>query len=358
MESIIRFIGDASAAEGDVQVFDAGSVTLRSGAELRSARLVYAVHGTLNAAGDNAILLPTFYGGTHADVAYLIGPDRALDPTRYFIVVPNLFGNGVSTSPSTGSSPFPLVTIHDNVGVQHRLIREVLGISALQLVIGFSMGGQQAYEWACRFPSMVRRLAVICSAARTTPHTWVFLEGLKAVLQTDDAAHPASHTGATDAKRALARVWAGWGLSQTWYRDRRYEQDGYATVADYLQACWDSEFDQWDARDLLSMLETWQAHDVGGPGGTQRDFEAAMATITAPCLIMPSSTDLYFPPEDSADEAALLSRGRLAVIESVLGHQAGGGDDPADLAFINREVRALLGRPPFQDLGSAMHVLA
>jgi homoserine O-acetyltransferase len=316
-------------------------VTLRSGAELGSARLAYAVHGTLNAAGDNAILLPTFYGGTHVDVTYLIGPGRALDPTRYCIIVPNMFGNGVSSSPSTVSSEFPLVTIRDNITVQHRLVREELGINAFELVIGFSMGGQQAYEWACRFPSMVRRLAVLCGAARTAPHTWVFLEGVKAALCAGGSLMPGS-AGSAVGKRALARVWAGWGLSQAWYRERLYQQEGHASLEDFLRNDWDADFDQWDARDLLSMIETWQAHDVGGLGASDDDYAAAMATITAPCLIIPSSTDLYFPPEDSADEVALLAHGRLAVIESVWGHAAGGGVDPADLAFIEREVQALL----------------
>ena len=321
-------------------------MALRSGQEFPDARLVYAVHGTLNAAGDNAVLMPTFYGGTHADVTYLIGPGRPLDPARYCIVVPNLFGNGVSSSPSNTASSFPLVTIHDNVTVQHRLAREVLGISAFELVIGFSMGGQQAYEWASRFPSMVRRMAAICSAARTTPHTWVFLEGLKAVLATDAVAAAPSPTGPTAAKLAMTRVWAGWGLSQTWYRERRYERAGYATIADYLRAEWDAEFDAWDARDLLSLLETWQAHDVGGPAGGPSDYEGAMARITAPCLVMPGRTDLYFPPEDSAEEVDLLFRGRLAVIESVFGHGAGGGADAADTGFIDRELRTLLDEEP------------
>jgi homoserine O-acetyltransferase len=328
-------------AEPELRVFDAGPVTLESGQVLSDARLAYTVHGTLNAAGDNAILLPTFYGGTHADVTYLIGPEQALDPTRYCIVVPNMFGNGISSSPSTTTSAFPLVTIHDNVTVQHRLVTEELGISAFELVIGFSMGGQQAYEWACEHPSMVRRLAVLCSAARTAPHTWVFLEGLKAALCAGGSLSPES-AGSAVGKRALARVWAGWGLSQAWYRERRYAQDGHTSLEDYLQADWEAGFADWDARDLLSMIETWQAHDVGGPDASDEDYVAAMAAITASCLIMPCSDDLYFPPEDSADEVTRLAHGRLAVIESVFGHAAGGGADPADLAFIEGEVRALL----------------
>jgi homoserine O-acetyltransferase len=333
----------AETVEAELRGFDAGSVKLRSGEVLPEARLAYTVHGTLNEAGDNAILLPTFYGGTHDDVTYLIGPGRALDPSRYCIVVPNLFGNGISSSPSTTGSDFPLVTIFDNVMVQHRLVGQELGITTFELVIGFSMGGQQAYEWACRFPSMVRRVAVLCSAARTAPHTWVFLEGLKAALGTGGSLAPGSEA-ATAGKRAMSRVWAGWGLSQAWYRERRYLQDGHRSLEEYLQAEWEADFADSDPRDLMSMIATWQAHDVGGPHGSDHDYAAAMAAITASCLIMPSSTDLYFPPEDSGDEAALISDARLAVIESVFGHAAGGGVDPGDLAFMEREIGALLNR--------------
>jgi homoserine O-acetyltransferase len=321
-------------------------VRLRSGANLRGAHLVYATHGTLNATRDNAILLPTFFAGSHRDVEYLIGPDRAIDPDKYLIVVPNLFGNGVSTSPSHASSPFPAVTIHDNVTIQHRLVTERLGIRAFELVIGHSMGGQQAYEWACRFPPMVRRLAVICSAARTSPHTWVFLEGLKAALLADPATLDGGSMGGQVGKRALARAWAGWGFSQTWYREERFRHDGYSSVVDFMEGFWDPMFEGWDARDLVSMLETWQAHDVSHGARRAGGFEKAMAAITASCLIMPGSTDLYFPTEDAANEVALLRRGRLAVIESPLGHGAGAGMDPADLAFIEREVRSLIDEEP------------
>ncbi len=333
------------AAGPELRVFEAGAVTLRSGAVLPDAQLAYVVHGALNDRADNAVLLPTFYGGTHEDVGYLIGTQRALDPSRFCIIVPNLFGNGVSSSPSTHGSGFPLVTIHDNVTVQHRLVREVLGIERCELVVGFSMGGQQAYEWACRFPSMVRRLAVLCGAARTAPHTWVFLEGVKAALCAGGSLDPGS-AEAEVGKRALARVWAGWGLSQAWYREHRYAQDGHSSLEEYLTADWDADFAQADARDLLSMINTWQAHDVSGEGGREDAYRAALGAITASCLIMPSATDLYFPPEDSALEVGHLTHGRLATIDSVFGHAAGGGVDPADLAFITQEIRALLDSAP------------
>jgi homoserine acetyltransferase len=151
--------------------FRAGDVVLGSGLTLPDARIVYEVHGRPNAARDNVVVFPTRFGGTHADNAYLIGRGRALDPERWCVVVPNMIGNGVSSSPSTAPPPlaggrFPATTIHDNVVLQGRLLSEVLGVERVALVVGWSMGGQQAYEWAAWFPERVARIAVLCGAAR------------------------------------------------------------------------------------------------------------------------------------------------------------------------------------------------
>ena len=110
------------------RTYDLGDVTLQSGAVLKNARLAYATYGTLNASGDNAVLLPTFYTGTHLRNEALFGPGRAIDPARHFVVSVNLFGNGYSSSPSNTAGPFPEVTTGDDVTAQHRLVTERLGI--------------------------------------------------------------------------------------------------------------------------------------------------------------------------------------------------------------------------------------
>ena len=165
----------------DGDIFDLGDVVLQSGATLHGARIAYRTHGRLDAAGTNAILVPTFYGGRHADYDGMIGPSHALDPSRYFIVVVDMLGNGLSSSPSNTPVPwngprFPRVTHWDNVHCQHRLLTGHLGVRRLALATGFSMGGQQANHWAAIFPGMVERLAPWCASAKTAPHNWVFLE--------------------------------------------------------------------------------------------------------------------------------------------------------------------------------------
>ena len=112
--------------------YELGDFELQSGKVLPGAHIGYATWGSLNAAGDNAIVYPTWYSGQHQSNAPFIGKGMALDPDRYFIVVPDMFTNGLSTSPSNCAPPhagmdFPLVTPYDNVVAQHRLLTENLG---------------------------------------------------------------------------------------------------------------------------------------------------------------------------------------------------------------------------------------
>ena len=109
-------------------IFQAGNVALQSGAVLTDARLSWKAFGTLSPAKDNVIVYPTSYGAQHPDLEWLIGPDGVLDPTRWFIVIPDMFGNGLSSSPSDRTDYPTLVTIHDNVQVQRRVFRELFGI--------------------------------------------------------------------------------------------------------------------------------------------------------------------------------------------------------------------------------------
>ena len=171
-------------------LFLLGDLVLQSGATLWQASLAYKTYGTLNAARDNAVLIPTFYAGHHTDVEVMMAAGRAIDPTKYFVVVPNMLGNGLSSSPSNTPPPldraaFPHVTVYDNVVAQHRLVTEHLGLSRLRLVAGFSMGAQQAFQWGALYPDMIDAIAPICGTARTSPHNFVFLEGVKAALLAD-----------------------------------------------------------------------------------------------------------------------------------------------------------------------------
>lgn len=331
---------------GDVSVFEAGDLALQSGQTLPSARLVYRTYGTLNAARDNVIVAPTHYAGQHTDTEWLVGEDKALDPRRYFIVIPNMLGNGLSSSPSNTPSPFdgprfPRVTLTDNISLQHRLLTEGLGVTRVQLVVGFSMGAQQAYHWAALHPELVARIAPICGSARTARHNFVFLEGLKAALTADAVfAEGAYTTPPVTGLKAFARVYAGWMFSQAFYREKIDQTQMGAPDLQTFLAFLEGHFLARDANDLLTMLDSWQTADIAAGG----DLTVALGAIRAQALVMPCETDLYFPVADSAAEVASLPDAELRPIPSIWGHMAASGLNPVDAAFIDGQLKALLAR--------------
>lgn len=187
-------MGDAyysQAVHGPYQTHDLGDFVLEGGGKIRGLRLAFATFGTLNAEKSNAILFPTWYSGTSKilEEAY-VGPGRALDPSRYFIVLVNQIGNGLSSSPSNTSSPFdgprfPRPSIGDDVEAQRRLLVDLFGIERLALVLGGSMGAQQAWEWAVRFPQGVARIAPIAGTAKATTHNQLLVDGFIEAITCD-----------------------------------------------------------------------------------------------------------------------------------------------------------------------------
>jgi len=331
----------------DFEIFSLGDVVLQSGSTLWQARLAYKTYGSLNAARDNVVLIPTFYAAQHADVEAMFAPGRAIDPQRHFIVVASLFGNGLSSSPSNTPPPidraaFPRVTISDNVVAQHRLITEHLAIARIRLVAGFSMGAQQAFHWGALFPQMVGAIAPICGTAKTSPHNVVFLEGLKAAL-TADAAFNDGWYEAPPVKGliAFARVYAGWVYSQDFYRGREYTKMGLSSVDDVLRFS-EQRYRSRDANDLLAMLWTWQHADVSANDRFKGNLTAALNAIAPRAIVMPSETDLYFRVRDNELEVRHMPNAQLRPIPSIWGHAAGRGGNPTDNQFIDTALRELL----------------
>ncbi len=335
----------------DYEIFEAGDVVLQSGLTYRKARLAYKTYGTLDAAKSNVIVYPTSYGAQHYDLEWAVAPGKPLDPSKYFIVIINKFGNGLSSSPSNTPPPldrarYPHFTMTDNVRVQQRLLQEVFGVERVKLVYGFSMGAQQAFHWAALFPGRVERIAAICGSAKTSPHNHVFLEGVKAALTADPAWQDGWFaTPPTRGFQAMGRVYAGWGLSQAFYREEEWRKLGFSSLEDFLVGSWEANFRRRDANDLLGMLWMWQHADISANELYGGDLGKALAAITADALVMPCETDLYFTVEDNRREVAQMPRAELRPIPSIWGHRAGNpAQNPADAKFIDDAVRELLAR--------------
>lgn len=332
----------------DYSVFRLGDFELQSGAVLPDAQLAYKTYGELNPGKDNVVVLPTFFTGSHMRNEGFFGVGRAIDPARHYVVSINLFGNGISSSPSNTPPPFnaasfPEITLYDNIRAQYRLLTEELGVARIALVTGWSMAGCQAFQWGAQYPDFVDAILPFCASAKTSEHNFVFLEGPKAALQADANYADGNYTSPpVKGLKAFGRIYAGWAFSQTFFREQMYRLKNFDTAEALLQ---DSEQDHldWDANDLLCKLKTWQLGDISANVLYQNDFKAALNAIKAETIVIVCDNDLYFRPEDNQIEIEHIIGGELRIYESPWGHcVASPGNCPDFERYLDQAISELL----------------
>lgn len=337
-------------------IYELGDFELLSGIVLPDAEIAYETHGELNEGRDNAIVFGTWAAGRHADVAPLVGGLwTALDPSRYFIVVPDMFCDGLSTSPSNAPPPvdgprFPLVTPYDNVIAQHRLLTEHFGVTRIRLAVGFSMSGQQAFHWGALYPDLVERICSVCGSAKTSAHNWAYLAGLKALFEVAEGWEGgACEEWPPGLRRALTRIAMTMALSQDVFREGKHLTMGGAShrsTEEFFTQMQEFVLADWKPIDFYKQIDTWMAADVSAHPKFGGDLDAALSAIRSKALIMPCRTDQYFRVEDNEIEVSKMPNAELRVIPSIWGHAAGGtSGDPDDGAFIDAGLRELLASP-------------
>jgi homoserine O-acetyltransferase len=339
------------AVHGPYELYDVGDLTLEDGGIIRDASLAYATFGRLNQHRDNAILIPTWYAGSSKifETAY-IGAGRALDPARWFIIVVNQLGNGLSSSPSNTTSreqvEFPRVRIGDDVQAQHRLVTGQFGISRLALVTGGSMGAQQTFEWSVRFPDMVARAAPFCGTARTTEYNQLCVGLLADAIMSDPAWQAGRYGSSAEVELGLRRHanrLSVLGFSAEFYRRQSWRGLGFTRLADFLSGFLEAFMLPMDPNDLLCMAWKWQHADVSRHAGG--DLAAALGRITARTFVMPTDQDIYFPPQDCETEQQMIRGSQLRVLTSPFGHTACVGIDADWMAQFDRHLNELLATP-------------
>jgi homoserine O-acetyltransferase len=292
------------------EVFELGDLVLELGGSLAAARLAYRTHGALSPARDNAILFPHMYSGSPASLDPWIGAGRPLDPERWFVVCPAQLGPGD-------------LTIADDVTAQRRLA-DALGIERFELVLGFSMGSQQAYEWAVRFPDRVARLAVFAGTARTTPANGLLVAAAEEALRSGGLGQH-------------ARYWAATALSAELFRREAWREAGFTSVEDLVRRLFEEDFAPMDSAVLLCQLGKWRRADVARGG----DLAEALGRIRAKTYVVPFSHDGLFPAADCEAEQRLIPGSELRVVESLWGHYAWGMTE-AETRQIDAHLRDLL----------------
>lgn len=339
----------SQAIHGPFETFELGDFELESGEKIRSLKLAYATFGTLAENRDNAILFPSWYSGSSKilELAY-VGAGRALDPEKHFIILVNQIGAGLSSSPHNTPSPFgaarfPKIEIGDDVRAQHRLVSEKFGIEKLALVLGGSMGAQQTYEWAVRFPHAVRRAAPIAGLAKGTAHNKLLVTTFIEALASDPAFDGGWYEKASLVHRGLrrhARVFAASGFTPALFNQRGWTELGFTTADDFVTAFVENHFLQQDPNNLILLASKWRDADVARSTGG--DLAEALGRIRAKTFVIAIEEDGFFPLADIEAEQKLVPNSELKRVSSSWGHLALFGTDPVYNAAIDAHLKELL----------------
>lgn len=334
---------------GNYQVQSIGDLPLEEGGTLRDCQLAYRTFGQLNDRKDNAILVTTWYSGTSKVMEDVyIGEDHALNPNKYFIVVVNQIGNGLSSSPHNTPLPFagpqfPRIRIADDVNAQYRLLTEYLGVEQLALVVGGSMGAQQTFEWSVRYPDMVKRAAPIAGTGITTPHNKLFSETVIEAITCDPAWNDGWYESSDEVHRGLrrhAKLWGAMGFSTEALRIEKWKEIGFSSIDDFVVGFLEAYFLPMDPNNLMTLAWKWQRADVSrNTGGSHSD---AFQRVKAVVFVMPIDTDMFFPISDCAYEQEMIPNSQLRPIKSLWGHLGLFGLEPDYMAQVDANLNELL----------------
>jgi len=329
------------------QSFGEGDLKLESGEVIRDFSISYVTHGKLNDRKSNAILMVTALGGNHHRIDFLIGPGKALDTDRYFIICTDAIGNGLSTSPSNSKTQarmsFPKYAIRDMVESQYRLLKEKLGIDHVIAVIGPSMGGMQALQWGVSHPDFMDALVAMVPLAKTPAWSVAVVEASRKAIMND----PAWKDGNYEAPPEKGvRLWRDiLNLLSARTPDMYSAQfKNQLDVLPWMEAQETAALKAFDANDYIYQTWAYERHDVGTTPGFGGDTAKALASIKAKTLILTGTKDLLNPEFEPLEAGKNIQGVRMVTISpgTVTGHASAGGFNPADVEFLNREISAFL----------------
>jgi homoserine O-acetyltransferase len=329
------------------QSFGEGDLKLESGEVIRDFSISYVTHGKLNDSKSNAILMVTALGGNHHRIDFLIGPGKALDTNRYFIICTDAIGNGLSTSPSNSKvqarMSFPKYAIRDMVESQYRLLKEKFGIDHVVAVIGPSMGGMQALQWGVSHPDFMDTLVAMVPLAKTPAWSVAVVEASRKAIMND----PAWKDGNYDSPPEKGvRLWRDiLNLLSARTPDMYSAQfKNQLDVLPWMEAQETAALKAFDANDYIYQTWAYERHDVGTTQGFGGDTVKALASIRAKTLILTGTKDLLNPEFEPIEAGKNIKGVKMVTISpgTVTGHASAGGFNPADVEFLNREISAFL----------------
>ena len=329
------------------QAYSEGDLKLESGEVIKDFSISYVTHGQLNDKKSNAILMVTAISGNHHRLDFLIGPGKALDTDKYFIVCTDAIANGLSTSPSNSKTQprmqFPKFTIRDMVQSQYRLMKEKLGIDHVVAVVGPSMGGMQVLQWGVSHPDYMDALVAMVPLAKTPAWTVAVLEASRKAIMNDAAWKDGNYEAPPEKGIRLWRDILSLLSARTPDMYSAQFKNGM-DVLPWMESQETALIKAFDANDWIYQTWAYQRHDVGTTPGFNGDTAKALASIKAKTLILTGTKDLLNPEFEPIEAGQNIGGAKVMTISpgTVTGHAAAGGGIPADVEFLNRETKAFL----------------
>src|ERR1700723_69423 len=329
------------------QLYSEGDLKLESGEAIKDFSISYVTNGKLNEKKSNAILMVTAIGGNHHRIDFMIGPGKALDPDKYFIICTDAIGNGLTTSPSNSRSQprmsFPKFTIRDMVESQYRLLKEKFGIDHVVAVVGPSMGGMQTLQWGVSHPDFMDALVAMVPLAKTPAWSVAVVEATRKAIMEDAAWKDGNYEAPPEKGIRLMRDILNLLSARTPDMYSAQFTNGMDALP-WMEAQETAVMKAFDANDWIYQTWAYERHDVGTTPGFNGDTAKAMASIKAKTLILTGTKDLLNPEFEVKETGKNIADVKMMTISpgTVTGHASAGGAGAADVEFLNRETAAFL----------------
>ena len=337
----ILMLGSGLAlAAGEPQIFNIARFAFESGKTLDNMRVAYDTYGELNAARDNAILVTHGASGGRNGYKVFIGPGKAFDTNKYFVVTVDAIGGGGSSKPADGlDAAFPDYTIRDMVRAQNQLLTEGLGIDSVVALGGPSMGSFQALEWGIHYPDFAKGLLLMVPSARSDRHVQAIFDAVIKTIKLDPKWNNGDYTeNPVEGILTAGMIYFPWLHSDehlnTLVDGERYRQAQSAFGSGWAKV--------WDARSLIYRYQATSNHDVSQPFGG--NMTQALGRIKAKALIMPSMSDRTLPTYMAREIYRGIKSAVYIEIPSFLGHIAccPTSEDSTEYAFISDQFKRFL----------------
>lgn len=347
--------GAANVDAPEIQIANLGDFRFENGEVVKDFKVSFVTHGRLNEKKDNIILAMHGSWGSHAILDFLIGPGRALDSSKYFIVATDrlgspLFKPDITTGPTNSGlkMDFPYYSIRDEVNLEYKLLNEHFGFDQILAVIGTSLGGQKAYQFGVSYPNFAHGLIPMFSSPVANPRTKALARNLNAILETASGWHGGNYE-ANPSWAVNTMLWSLilWIYTPEWYATNLITDEAYRK----WRELWKNILRKYpqDARDWYYTNLSWGDFDIGNTPGFNGHAKAALQSILAQVLIIGSKGDMMFRPEESIFAERAIPNATYLEIDTPWGHNTCCGWDPEGSQIMGKKIAQFLGNLEVMD---------